>query len=93
MVFITLIGLLLNGYVDHQLALIDHSNVYNRCDKIWAARGLYNFKEEQNSIASFQRAFLLNAVGGEVDFYYDVPTNDFIDSHDRPIKDSKGVNV
>jgi len=78
-------------YVDTKLEN-NSTSVYDGCDKIWSARGLYdsaNSHSDQNSISSIRRAFEHKASGAEVDFYYDVKSNRFIVSHDKP---KKGLN-
>jgi len=70
-------------YVDQHIAEKYDETVYNSIHKIWIARGLYNFRAEENSITSFQRAFDAGAVGVEVDFYYDTKSDTFIVSHDK----------
>lgn len=77
-------------YVDIQLEKREHQNIYNSCHKIWTSRGLYNSHKERNSITSFQRAFDHGALGGEVDFHYDVKMERFIISHGHPKKDAEG---
>ncbi|GAA0224570.1 uncharacterized protein MP3633_0577 [Marinomonas primoryensis] len=87
------IGLSWNGvvyYVDWKLAKKAEITAYESCDKIWAARGVYNFHEEENSITAFNRAFALGAKGGEVDFFYDVKSDSFIVSHGKPKQDESG---
>lgn len=80
-------------YVDKNLANKENPNIYTSCHKIWSSRGFYETKEEQNSILSMNRAFSLGAKGAEVDFYYDIKTERFIVSHDRPKVDSDGVLI
>jgi len=77
-------------YVDKQLQKQSHENVYNSCHKIWSARGIYKDYVNQNSIGSFKKAFSMGSIGAEVDLYYDVETDRFIISHDRPKKDESG---
>ncbi len=79
------------AYVDANMAArLQERPTYNECHKIWAARGLYETRAEQNSIAAMQRAFGLGAHGAEVDFHYDIQMNRFIISHDHPKKDKEG---
>lgn len=78
------------SYVDKQLQENSDDSVYVNCHKVWAARGLYNGHSEQNSIVSMQRAFTEGALGVEVDLYYDVKTDRFIISHDKPVKNKEG---
>ncbi len=82
------------AYVDANMAeRLEQRPTYDSCHKIWAARGLYETREEQNSIAAMERAFALGAHGAEVDFHYDVAMNRFIISHDHPKKDAEGNYV
>lgn len=74
-------------YIDQHIAEKYDDTVYNSIHKIWIARGLYNFREEENSITAIQRAFDAGASGVEVDFYYDKKSNRFIVSHDKFIND------
>ena len=60
---------------------------------VWAARGLYKTHSEQNSIVSMQRAFVADALGVEIDLYYDVKMDRFIISHDKPVKDKDDYSV
>jgi hypothetical protein len=60
------------------------TDIYNSCNKIWAARGFYETKDKQNSLESITKAFDLGANGVEVDFYYDVNMDKFIVSHSKP---------
>ncbi len=78
-------------YIDaHMHEKLQHSDVYDNCHKIWAARGLYEMRSEQNTVIAMNRAFSLGARGAEVDFHYDVDMNRFIISHDHPKKGSDG---
>jgi glycerophosphoryl diester phosphodiesterase len=63
---------------------------YNDCHKIWSSRGLYNSHKEQNSLASFSRAFQSGFNGVEVDFYYDNTLDKFVISHNKPKKGKDG---
>ena len=72
-------------YIDNNLDTKNHQNTYNSEHKIWAARGLYKTRAEQNSITAINRAFDSGALGIEVDFSYDVEMDLFIVSHDHPI--------
>ncbi|MCW8838657.1 MAG: hypothetical protein OQK11_08150, partial [Thiovulaceae bacterium] len=85
--FLILIVILWNGvlsYIDQNIQKkYDHS-IYNSIHKIWVARGLYNSPIEENSITAVQRAFDAGASGVEVDFYYDIKSNKFIVSHNKP---------
>ena len=72
-------------YIDQHIAEKYDDTVYNSIHKIWIARGLYNFRGEENSITAIQRAFDAGASGVEVDFYYDIKSNRFIVSHDKSI--------
>jgi len=81
-------------YVDKQLQSRDYSaGVYNNCHKVWAARGLYNSRSEQNTPKAMQRAFSLGAMGAEVDVHFDLTLKRFIVSHDHPVKDANGKLV
>ena len=77
-------------YVDHQLSGRSYDDVYNKCHKVWAARGLVQegpnitFNGTQNSIESVQLAFDQGARGSEIDVYFDTGQNQFIVSHDIP---------
>lgn len=77
-------------YIDKNMSNKQDPSIYNSSFKIWASRGLYNNKAEQNSITSISRAFNKGALGVEVDFSYDVEMNLFIVSHDHPIKGKDG---
>lgn len=90
MVVIVITWNLTVAYVDKQLKNNNDNSVYDSCHKVWAARGLYTTHNEQNSIVSMQRAFTEGALGVEVDLYYDVKTDRFIISHDKPVKDKEG---
>ena len=79
-----------NFYVDKKIAQQHNEVTYNSCHKIWSARGLYNSKEEQNSIVGLQNAFDRGASGAEFDFYYDVKMDKFIVSHEKPKQDVDG---
>ena len=81
---------LLVAYVDKQLESKDYSGVYNSCHKVWAARGLYNTRQEQNTPEAMMRAFSLGANGAEVDVHYDRDLKEFIVSHDHPKKGLDG---
>lgn len=72
-------------YIDRHIAEKYDDTVYNSIHKIWIARGLYNFREEENSITAVRRAFDAGATGVEVDFYYDIKSNRFIVSHDKSV--------
>lgn len=78
------------NYVDRNIAKKTESHVYNSCHKVWAARGLYESHEEQNSLTAMNRAFSHGAMGAEVDFHYDVSSNRYIVSHNHPKKGSDG---
>ncbi len=95
LLFITLFLVLLYNvtifYVDaHMKERVAGAEVYDSCHKVWASRGLYNFRAEQNSLAAMRRAFNNGAHGAEVDFHYDVAMNRFIISHNHPKKGSDG---
>ncbi len=77
-------------YIDKHMPERVSDDVYNSCHKVWAARGLYETRAEQNSLTAMQRAFSHGASGAEVDFHYDVETNRYIISHDHPKKGSDG---
>ena len=78
------------NYVDSKIQITTKNDIYNSCHKIWSARGVYEEYANQNSIGSFKKAFSRGSVGAEVDLYYDVKSNRFIISHDRPKKDKNG---
>ena len=79
------------AYIDANMSKkLTERPTYNSCHKIWAARGLYETRQEQNSIRAMQRAFSLGAHGAEVDFHYDIAMNRFIISHDHPKKGPDG---
>jgi len=85
--FFILIILLWNvvvNYVDQNIHKKYDNSVYNSIHKIWVARGLYDSHKEENSITAVQRAFDAGAVGVEVDFYYDIKSDTFIVSHNKP---------
>ena len=77
-------------YVNNNIDKKQDSTIYNSAHKIWAARGLYKNKAEQNSVTSIKRAFEKGTLGVEVDFSYDVDMNRFIISHDHPKKNKNG---
>ncbi|MDH5423851.1 MAG: hypothetical protein OEY29_02510 [Gammaproteobacteria bacterium] len=77
-------------YVDNNIQNKSQLNIYDDCHKVWSARGVYENHAEQNSLISLKRAFLLGSKGAEIDLYYDVKTNDFIISHDRPKTTEEG---
>lgn len=77
-------------YVEKNLQTNHYENIYDDCHKVWSARGFYNNHAEQNSISSFSRAFSLGSKGAEVDLYFDIKSERFIISHDRPKKSEKG---
>lgn len=81
------------SYVDKQLDNKNYSGTYNSCDKVWAARGLYNIREEQNTPKAMNRAFFLGANGAEIDVHFDLKTQRFIVSHDHPVKNKSGELV
>lgn len=82
------------AYIDEQLQNQDYaSDVYNSCNKVWAARGLYNSRSEQNTPEAMLRAFSLGANGAEVDVHYDTKLKIFIVSHDHPVKGADGKLV
>ena len=82
------------SYVDKQLESasnpVRNKPVYNLCKKVWSSRGIYQTVAEQNSIQSLQSAFSSGYMGAEVDLFYDVKTDRFIISHDRPKKLANG---
>ncbi len=80
-------------YVDSKLEEKNSEDIYSSCHKVWSARGLYDTREEQNSIKAISKAFELGAEGVEVDFHYDVDMDRFIVSHDHPKKDSNGKYI
>ena len=77
-------------YVDKNMRSRQHANIYDSCHKVWSSRGFYKSLEERNSITSMQSAFSLGYIGAEVDLFYDVTTDRFIISHDRPKKLENG---
>lgn len=81
-------------YIDKQLQRQNYtSSEYNNCNKVWASRGLYNSRREQNTPKAMLRAFSLGANGAEVDIHYDTKQKMFIVSHDHPIRDKDGELV
>lgn len=81
-------------YVDKQLQSKDYfTGVYDDCHKVWAARGLYNNRSEQNTPEAMKRAFSLGANGAEVDIHFDIERQQFIVSHDHPVKGTNGELV
>ena len=56
---------------------------YSGCTKVWAHRG-YDKKGLGNSLQSVRQAFQLGASGVELDVFFDLPSNQFIVSHDIP---------
>ena len=93
LIFIVLAYNLTVFYVDNELKKRDYSSVYNSCHKVWAARGLYNTRSEQNTPQAMMRAFSLGANGAEVDVHYDLKMKKFIVSHNHPTKDKNGELV
>ena len=92
-IIISLLTLIYNGllfYVDTHMDEKDHSAVYNNPHITWSSRGIYNSPKEQNSITSFKKAFDAGSMGAEVDCYYDIFLDQFIVSHDRTEKETKG---
>ena len=77
-------------YVDNNISQKIPDNVFNDCKKVWSSRGFYDTVAEQNSIKSVKRGQALGYQGYEIDLFYDVKTNRFIVSHDRPTKDEQG---
>ncbi len=77
-------------YIDNHIDQRYDKTVYNLKDKIWIARGLYNTRDEEDSITSTKRAFDKGSLGVEIDFYYDPDMDRFIVAHDKPQKDSNG---
>jgi len=69
---------------DRQLEERSNAGVYDSCHKVWSSRGLYDSKEESNSLTAFRRAFEKGAHGVEVDFSYDVASDRFIIGHGHP---------
>jgi hypothetical protein len=67
-----------------------YSEVVNLPEKNWIARGLYDKREDQNTIGSFERSFKAGAMGVEMDLHYDAEMQKFIISHDHPVKDEHG---
>lgn len=93
LVLIVVVIVLYNGvsfYVDKNIIRNDYSGVYDSCYKVWSARGIYENVEEQNSLKSLRRAFSVGYEGAEIDLYYDVESNRFVISHDRPKKSKNG---
>jgi len=78
-------------YVNGNIFKKDRTDVYNDCSKVWSSRGLYTTYKEQNTITSIQKALDNGFKGVEVDFYYDIKSNSFIVSHNKPQKDSEGI--
>ena len=90
---VIVVAIIYNGavaYVDNQLANKNHADVYDSCHKVWAARGLYNQRSEQNTPEAMSRAFSLGANGAEVDVHFDLKIKRFIVSHDHPVKGDDG---
>ena len=82
------------AHIDKQLQSKDYSvGIYKNCHKVWAARGLYNNRSEQNTPEAMKRAFSLGANGAEVDIHYDIKLKQFIVSHDHPVKGANGELV
>lgn len=81
------------AYVDKQLQKRDFSGVYNSCHKVWASRGLYEQRSEQNTPKAMQSAFSNGANGAEVDLHFDLASKRFIVSHDHPVKGANGELV
>jgi len=61
-----------------------YKEVYQRPQKIWSARGLYDQNTPQNSISSLKKAFKAGAPGAEIDCHYDPDLHRFILSHNHP---------
>lgn len=90
--FLVLAWQLLIYVVDEDLHLrqATRNAIYSDCHKVWSSRGFYENRKEQNSLAAINRAFSLGAKGVEIDFYYDVKSDRFIVSHDKPKKGKDG---
>lgn len=90
--FLVLAWQLLIYFVDEDLHIRQATRdmIYSDCAKIWSSRGFYDSRKEQNSLAALNRAFALGAKGVEIDFYYDVKSDRFIVSHDKPKKSKNG---
>jgi len=91
-IFLVLSWQLLIYYLDGDLQNRQSSieSIYSDCAKIWSSRGFYESRKEQNSLVALNRAFSFGARGAEIDFYYDVKSDRFIVSHDKPKKNKKG---
>lgn len=93
LIFIVVVVILYNlvvFYVDKNMPDRISKNIYDRCEKVWSSRGFYQTIEDRNSIKSLNEAFSLGYVGVEVDLFYDVKSDRFIISHDRPKKNKNG---
>jgi len=93
LIIIIMLVALWNGtieYIDKHIDEKYDKTVYNSKDKIWIARGLYNNRDEEDSVTSTKRAFDKGATGVEIDFYYDTKMDKFIVDHDKPKKDKDG---
>ncbi|MFT5260452.1 MAG: hypothetical protein ACI810_002203 [Gammaproteobacteria bacterium] len=71
-------------WASSKVQLAQYTTDLPECEKIWSARGVYNAREDQNSIESIGKAFALGAVGAEVDVFYDTTLERYIVSHDYP---------
>jgi len=80
-------------YVSYKIEHRNNKDIYNSCYKIWISRGLYSTHDEQNSLKSLKKAFNAGAKGVEIDFYYDIQTDRFILSHNKPFKKPDGTLV
>jgi hypothetical protein len=77
-------------YVDAHIENRVPKDIFDDCHKIWSARGIYSSVDEQNSLTSLSKAIKEGYIGFEIDFYYDIKSDRFIISHDRPKKDKDG---
>ncbi|WP_345970086.1 hypothetical protein WCX72_12590 [Sulfurimonas sp. HSL1-6] len=80
-------------FADRQIAAKRYDGVYDSCHKVWSSRGLYDTKQERNSLTAFRRAFEAGAHGVEVDFSYDADSDRFIIGHGHPRKGPDGRTV
>lgn len=80
-------------YVSYKIEKRSNDGIYDKCDKIWISRGLYNEPTQQNSLSALKKAFEAGAKGVEIDFYYDIASNRFILSHNKPAKKPDGTLI
>ncbi|WP_416396369.1 glycerophosphodiester phosphodiesterase [Allohahella sp. A8] len=71
------------------VAVTQATALFDGCHKAWAHRGFVN-EHEENTLGSVEAAASMGASGVEVDILYDLPTQQFIVSHDEPYQRTNG---